>query len=138
MPAKKGLYANIHAKRKRIAAGSGEKMRKPGAKGAPTAANFRRSAKTAKKKQILSGDPKLSSSPQVFPTLIITMITTEYGKQNIHANETPPRVIPNYPINKNPIMTNEAERFNGWAAMLGFVAALGAYITTGQIIPGIF
>ena len=50
MPAKKGLYANIHAKRKRIAAGSGEKMRKPGAKGAPTAANFRRSAKTAKKK----------------------------------------------------------------------------------------
>ena len=138
MPAKKGLYANIHAKRKRIAAGSGEKMRKPGAKGAPTAANFRRSAKTAKKKQILRGDPKLSSSPQVFPTLIITMITTEYGKQNIHANETPPRVIPNYPINKNPIMTNEAERFNGWAAMLGFVAALGAYITTGQIIPGIF
>ena len=138
MPAKRGLYANIHAKRKRIAAGSGEKMRKPGAKGAPTAANFRRSAKTAKKKQILSGDPKLSSSPQVFPTLIITMITTEYGKQNIHANETPARVIPNYPINKNPIMTNEAERFNGWAAMLGFVAALGAYITTGQIIPGIF
>ena len=136
--AKRGLYANIHAKRKRIAAGSGEKMRKPGAKGAPTAANFRRSAKTAKKKQILSGDPKLSSSPQVFPTLIITMITTEYGKQNIHANETPPRVIPNYPINKNPIMTNEAERFNGWAAMLGFVAALGAYITTGQIIPGVF
>ena len=138
MPAKKGLYANINAKRKRIAAGSGEKMRKPGAKGAPTAANFRRSAKTAKKKQILSGDPKLSSSPQVFPTLIITMITTEYGKQNIHANETPARVIPNYPINKNPIMTNEAERFNGWAAMLGFVAALGAYITTGQIIPGVF
>ena len=47
---KKGLYANIHAKRKRIAAGSGEKMRKVGSKGAPTAANFRRSAKTAKKK----------------------------------------------------------------------------------------
>ena len=46
--AKRGLYANIHAKRKRIAAGSGEKMRKPGSKGAPTAANFRRSAKTAK------------------------------------------------------------------------------------------
>ena len=47
--AKPGLYANIHAKRKRIAAGSGEKMRKPGAKGAPTRANFKRSAKTAKK-----------------------------------------------------------------------------------------
>ena len=35
-------------------------------------------------------------------------------------------------------MTPEAERFNGWAAMLGFVAAFGAYATTGQIIPGIF
>jgi len=48
MTAKRGLYANIHAKRKRIAAGSGEKMRRPGSKGAPTAANFRRSAKTAR------------------------------------------------------------------------------------------
>jgi hypothetical protein len=48
--AKPGLYANIHAKRKRIASGSGEKMRKPGAKGAPTAAQFKQSAKTAKKK----------------------------------------------------------------------------------------
>jgi hypothetical protein len=45
-----GLYANIHAKRKRIAAGSGEKMRKPGTKGAPSAKAFRESAKTAKKK----------------------------------------------------------------------------------------
>ena len=35
-------------------------------------------------------------------------------------------------------MTPEAERFNGWAAMLGFVAAVGAYATTGNIIPGIF
>jgi hypothetical protein len=47
--AKPGLYANIHAKRKRIAAGSGEKMRKPGSAGAPTAANFKRAAKTAKR-----------------------------------------------------------------------------------------
>jgi len=47
--AKPGLYANINAKKKRIAAGSGEKMRKPGSKGAPTAANFKRAAKTAKK-----------------------------------------------------------------------------------------
>ena len=45
----KGLYANIHAKKKRIAAGSGEKMRRPGAKGAPNEANFKRAAKTAKK-----------------------------------------------------------------------------------------
>lgn len=48
--AKPGLYANIHAKRKRIAAGSGEKMRKPGAKGAPSKQDFVKSAKTAKKK----------------------------------------------------------------------------------------
>ena len=49
MATKPGLYANIHAKRERIAAGSGEKMRKPGSKGAPTAKDFRDSAKTAKK-----------------------------------------------------------------------------------------
>ncbi len=48
---KPGLYANINAKRKRIAAGSGEKMRKPGTKGAPTAKAFRESAKTAKNPQ---------------------------------------------------------------------------------------
>ena len=47
--AKRGLYSNIQAKRKRIAAGSDEKMRKPGTKGAPTAAAFRAAAKTAKK-----------------------------------------------------------------------------------------
>ena len=51
MARKPGLYANIHAKRKRIAAGSGEKMRKPGTKGAPTKADFKKSAKTAKKKK---------------------------------------------------------------------------------------
>lgn len=45
---KPGLYANINAKRARIAAGSGEKMRAPGAKGAPSAKDFRISAKTAK------------------------------------------------------------------------------------------
>ena len=44
-----GLYDNIHAKRKRIAAGSGETMRKVGTKGAPTAANFKQAKKTAKK-----------------------------------------------------------------------------------------
>ena len=46
---KVGLYENIHRKQARIAAGSGEKMRKPGAKGAPTKADFIKSAKTAKK-----------------------------------------------------------------------------------------
>lgn len=52
-----GLYANIHAKQKRIAAGSGEKMRKPGSKGAPTASAFKQSAKTAKLKE---GGPSLA------------------------------------------------------------------------------
>lgn len=45
---KSGLYANIHAKRERIKAGSGERMRKPGTKGAPTAKAFKQAAKTAK------------------------------------------------------------------------------------------
>ena len=49
--AKPGLYANIHAKRMRIKAGSDEKMRKPGSPGAPTAAQFKKAAKTAKKKK---------------------------------------------------------------------------------------
>jgi hypothetical protein len=46
-----GLYANINAKRKRIAAGSDERMRKPGEKGAPSASDFRKAAKTAKKRK---------------------------------------------------------------------------------------
>jgi|TARA_R100000278_G_scaffold43565_1_gene38084 hypothetical protein len=60
-------------------------------------------------------------------------IITEYGKQNIFAKETQPRLVEDY--------TNhfeEAEKANGRWAMLGFVALLGAYITTGQIIPGVF
>ena len=50
MATKPGLYSNIHAKQARIKAGSGEKMRKPGTAGAPTAKAFRESAKTAKKR----------------------------------------------------------------------------------------
>jgi len=49
--AKPGLYANIHAKRKRIKAGSDERMRKPGTKEAPTAKAFKQAAKTAKPKK---------------------------------------------------------------------------------------
>jgi hypothetical protein len=48
---KQGLYSNIAAKRKRITEGSGEKMRKVGSKGAPSAQDFKESAKTAKKKK---------------------------------------------------------------------------------------
>jgi len=49
--AKKGLYDNIHAKRKRIKEGSKERMRKVGSKGAPTARDFKQAAKTAKKRR---------------------------------------------------------------------------------------
>jgi len=49
--AKPGLYANIHAKRKRIKEGSGERMRKPGSSGAPTAKAFKQSAKSTKKRK---------------------------------------------------------------------------------------
>lgn len=48
---KPGLYANIHAKRKRIEEGSNEKMRKPGSPGAPTDEAFRKAAKTAMRKK---------------------------------------------------------------------------------------
>jgi len=50
--AKPGLYANVHKKRERIAEGSGERMRKPGSKGAPTTKDFKESAKTAKYKKV--------------------------------------------------------------------------------------
>ena len=49
----RGLYSNIHAKRKRIKAGSGETMRKPGSKGAPKASAFKKAKKPAKKRQNL-------------------------------------------------------------------------------------
>ena len=52
MAKRPGLYANIHAKRKRIKAGSKEKMRKKGQKGSPTKANFRSAAKSARKKKV--------------------------------------------------------------------------------------
>jgi hypothetical protein len=58
MATKPGLYANIHAKQKRIAAGSGERMRKPGSRGAPTADAFKESAKTAK--PMKKGGPSLA------------------------------------------------------------------------------
>ena len=62
--AKPGLYANINAKRKRIEAGSGEKMRKKGAKGAPSEQNFKDAAKTAKKSHggVHGGQKKLDKN----------------------------------------------------------------------------
>ena len=60
---------------------------------------------------------------------------TEYGKQNIFANETPPRLMNE---NESDFILEQAEGTNGQLAMIGFIAALGAYVTTGQIIPGVF
>ena len=60
-------------------------------------------------------------------------IITEYGKQNIFGKETKPQLVENYTS-----YPEEAEKTNGRWAMIGFVALLGAYITTGQIIPGVF
>jgi len=60
---------------------------------------------------------------------------TEYGKQNIFAKETPPRLMND---NEQNFMMEQAERTNGQLAMIGIIAALGAYVTTGQIIPGVF
>ena len=60
---------------------------------------------------------------------------TEYGKQNIFANETPPRLVND---NEQNFLMEQAERTNGQLAMIGIIAALGAYVTTGQIIPGVF
>ena len=65
------------------------------------------------------GSPNLMAFEVIFFTFINIHVTLLY-------------------IIKLLIMTPEAERFNGWAAMLGFVAAVGAYVTTGQIIPGWF
>ena len=62
-------------------------------------------------------------------------VITEYGKQNIFAKE-PPIEIMNQ--NEENFIMEQAERTNGQLAMIGIVAALGAYVTTGQIIPGVF
>ncbi len=62
-------------------------------------------------------------------------VITEYGKQNIFAKE-PPIEIMNQ--NEENFLMEQAERTNGQLAMIGIIAALGAYVTTGQIIPGVF
>ena len=60
-------------------------------------------------------------------------IITEYGKQNMFATQVQPQLVENYST-----YPQEAEKTNGRWAMIGMIALLGAYVTTGQIIPGIF
>ena len=62
-----------------------------------------------------------------------SQVITEYGKQNIFGRETQPRLVEDYTS-----YPEEAEKTNGRWAMIGIIALFGAYITTGQIIPGIF
>jgi len=63
-----------------------------------------------------------------------SFITTEDGgRQNIYATEAAPQIIENYKS-----YSIEAEKANGRWAMIGFIAGIGAYATTGQILPGIF
>ncbi len=63
-----------------------------------------------------------------------TFVTTEDGgRQNMYAMEPPTRLVDNYTN-----YSEEAEKLNGRLAMIGFVAAIGAYSITGQLIPGIF
>ena len=62
-----------------------------------------------------------------------SQVITEYGKQNIFGRETQPQLVEDYTS-----YPKEAEKTNGRWAMIGMIALLGAYFTTGQIIPGIF
>tara|TARA_B100000965_G_scaffold338890_1_gene306285 strand:+ start:1116 stop:1331 length:216 start_codon:yes stop_codon:yes gene_type:complete len=62
-----------------------------------------------------------------------SQVITEYGKQNIFGRETQPQLIEDYTS-----YPEEAEKTNGRWAMIGMMSLLGAYITTGQIIPGIY
>ena len=62
-----------------------------------------------------------------------SQVITEYGKQNIFGRETQPQLVDEYTS-----YPEEAEKTNGRWAMIGMIALIGAYITTGQIIPGIF
>ena len=73
----------------------------------------------------LKGVPDYSSASK--------QIITEYGKQNMFATQVKPQLVENY--SNYP---EEAEKTNGRWAMIGIFALFGAYITTGQIIPGIF
>ena len=80
-----------------------------------------------------SGAPKVDSDAIPAYSSASKQIITEYGKQNMFATQVQPQLVENY--SNYP---EEAEKTNGRWAMIGMIALLGAYITTGQIIPGIF
>ncbi len=73
----------------------------------------------------------------------IISIASANTPDNFYCVRVTPLHFFTFPLNSLPLfefklVTPEAEKFNGWMAMIGFIAAFGAYATTGQIIPGIF
>ena len=64
----------------------------------------------------------------------MTVTTNEHGQQNIFAKEPPMSFDEKYTVSHN----EKAEKLNGRLAMLGVIAAIGAYAVTGQLIPGVF
>jgi len=101
-PAKKGLYANIDAKKKRITAGSGEKMRKVGSAGAPTNANFRAAAKTAKRNPMesIAGKHLFNLGSNYFATVTLTGYNDYYAqifyKTTDSSGFTDEQIVPDY------------------------------------------
>ena len=79
------------------------------------------------------GDQSFASAEIPAYSSASSQIITEYGKQNMFATQVQPQLVENY--SNYP---EEAEKTNGRWAMIGMIALFGAYISTGQIIPGIF
>ena len=80
-----------------------------------------------------SDDQTQNSAPIPAYSSASNQIITEYGKQNMFATQVKPQLVENYSS-----YPEEAEKTNGRWAMIGMIALFGAYLTTGQIIPGIF
>ena len=99
----------------------------PGTYGTKKGRPVKSTTKKGTKKQRTRGD--LTYHPRRCSLTYLQMITTEYGKQNMFATEPPLEVL---------TMNDNAELQNGRWAMIGIMAAMGAYATTGQIIPVIF
>jgi hypothetical protein len=115
--AKNGLYANIHAKRERIAAGSGERMRSPGEAGAPTASQFRQAARTAKAEEGMLIEPPEMADPPVkkIPPPVRSGGTTA---DSLFLYNQAKKIANFYDTNKNYVKDGE-EKFNDYLNTIG-------------------